>query len=63
GRGRWTMPLHVLKDKTVMKKITLLGAKMVEEIASTNEHTDDRNPQTIFKKFKDQVITMVWDKA
>ncbi|KAF9492913.1 hypothetical protein BDN71DRAFT_1509021 [Pleurotus eryngii] len=57
------MPPHVLKDKTAMNKITLLGVKMVEEIASMNERTDDRNPQTIFKKFKDQVITTVWDRA
>ncbi|KAF9497963.1 DNase I-like protein, partial [Pleurotus eryngii] len=63
GRGRWTMPPHILKDKTTMNKITLLGVKMVEEIASMNERTDDRNPQTIFKKFKDQVITTVRNRA
>jgi hypothetical protein len=64
GKGRWVMPLYLLKDKKVMSQVYDLG-KLAEfhlEVA-TNNHTEAESPQTIFKSFKDDITLAFPERA
>ncbi|KAJ7822841.1 hypothetical protein B0H13DRAFT_2376430 [Mycena leptocephala] len=64
GKGRWVMPLYLLKDKKVMSQVHDLG-KLAEfrlEVA-TNNRTETENPQTIFKSFKDDITLAFRERA
>ncbi|KAJ7821067.1 Endonuclease/exonuclease/phosphatase [Mycena leptocephala] len=64
GKGRWVMPLYLLKDKKVMSQVYDLG-KLAEfrlEVA-TNNRTETENPQTIFKSFKDDITLAFRERA
>ncbi|KAJ7136378.1 Endonuclease/exonuclease/phosphatase, partial [Mycena crocata] len=64
GKGRWVLPLHLLKDKTVMNKVYALGKEMEARLENTkNNRTEDENPQVIFKKFKDEITHAFRDRA
>ncbi|EPS97590.1 hypothetical protein FOMPIDRAFT_1031963 [Fomitopsis schrenkii] len=58
GKGRWTMPLHLLEDQTFMDQVASIGEKMLDEASdhsNTLNRSQEENPQTALKKFKDQV--------
>ncbi|KAF8240551.1 hypothetical protein L208DRAFT_1528123, partial [Tricholoma matsutake] len=58
GKGRWTLPLFILKDKNLTREMISLGVdlhKSLEE--NTNNRTALKNPQTIFKDFRDKAHT------
>ncbi|KAG2088278.1 uncharacterized protein F5147DRAFT_748452 [Suillus discolor] len=57
GKGRWALPLHVLKDKK-------LGRQLQKDIISSKTNrSDEYNPQIVFKIFKTKVITLCRDTA
>ncbi|KAJ7717281.1 hypothetical protein B0H16DRAFT_1225303, partial [Mycena metata] len=59
GKGRWVLPLRLLKDKKVMDQVYELGKEMEARLESVADaRTDEENPQTIFKCFKDEIITL-----
>ncbi|KAJ6536326.1 Endonuclease/exonuclease/phosphatase, partial [Mycena capillaripes] len=60
GRGRWCLPLHLLKDKETMKKIQELG-KELEDATERCEfrRTAENNSQVLYKKFLDDVTHIV----
>ncbi|EPS97913.1 hypothetical protein FOMPIDRAFT_1031752 [Fomitopsis schrenkii] len=61
GRGRWSMPLHLLLDQEFIKQITHLGSETLKRArACTREptRTEDANPQLVLKQFKHQVREM-----
>ncbi|KAJ7756077.1 Endonuclease/exonuclease/phosphatase [Mycena maculata] len=59
GKGRWVLPLRLLKDKIVMEKVYELGKEMETRLAEASDaRTDEENPQTIFKNFKDEIISL-----
>ncbi|KAJ7934675.1 hypothetical protein B0H13DRAFT_1513572, partial [Mycena leptocephala] len=64
GRGRWCLPLHILKDTDTMDKIK----EIRKEIESAMEackfrRSDSNNVQILFKSFKDQLIKICRDRA
>ena len=67
GKGRWTWPLNVLRDKKIMEEVVKRGLKLQEDIgklkASPNERTDLYNPQTLWRAFKTEITTTVAKEA
>ncbi|KAJ7185338.1 Endonuclease/exonuclease/phosphatase, partial [Mycena filopes] len=53
GKGRYTIPLFLLRDKTFMDFTTKLGSELEGQLADTPEDTE--KIQTRFKSFKEQV--------
>ena len=60
GRGRWTMPLFLLKDRKVMNKIKELGMELVSNIEKyKTRRTEEDNPQVFHRNFKRDVQAYV----
>jgi len=58
GTGRWTAPLHTLKDEKLMKRINDKGVKLQAELTRIRVERIDReeeNPQTLWETFKQEV--------
>ena len=56
GRGRWAIPLYVLEDEQTWKEICKLAKRTEDEIEAIKyRRTANVNPQTIYKKFKENV--------
>ena len=63
GRGRWQIPLYVLEDKEVCKRVNDLGKGMEHEIqVNKYRRSSAINPQTIFARFKSEVVSMCRDR-
>ncbi|KAF5367236.1 hypothetical protein D9615_010673 [Tricholomella constricta] len=59
GKGRWSIPIHILKDKIFKEKTNQEGIKALKEIEDlTNPRSADKNAQTIFETFKSEVLTL-----
>ncbi|KAF5367240.1 hypothetical protein D9615_010668 [Tricholomella constricta] len=57
GKGRWSIPHHVLRDKTFKAMINQEGKKALEEIhAIQGRRTETKNPQTIYAKYKTEIM-------
>ncbi|KAF9234529.1 Endonuclease/exonuclease/phosphatase [Melanogaster broomeanus] len=60
GKGRWSLPLFILKDQEVSEEIVSLG-RILQQKINQGQHLQPRsetdNPQTAFKSFKDAVIS------
>ncbi|KAG1800545.1 hypothetical protein EV424DRAFT_1298107, partial [Suillus variegatus] len=64
GKGRWTLPLFILKDKRVRDKIIKMGRALQKDIMSSQSNrSESNNPQIIFKTFKNKVIHLCRDTA
>ncbi|KAG1869342.1 Endonuclease/exonuclease/phosphatase [Suillus subalutaceus] len=64
GKGRWAMPLHVLKDKKLGEDILKLGKELHANISnSKTDRSEEYNPQTMFKEFKTKAIKLCRDTA
>ncbi|KAI0327201.1 DNase I-like protein, partial [Cubamyces sp. BRFM 1775] len=63
GKGRWALPKHLLTDGELQMTMKDLGAKLVDELDRMGERTAARNPQTIYKDFKDQLVRAVRKRA
>lgn len=55
GTGRWTLPLFLLQDKEFKKQAIEASIKLQKDIEGITERTGENNPQTIFKKYKDDI--------
>ncbi|KAJ7018662.1 Endonuclease/exonuclease/phosphatase [Mycena alexandri] len=59
GKGRWVLPLRLLKDKEVMERVYALGKELEARLETTNDNrTAEENPQTIWKSFKDEITNL-----
>ncbi|KAI0357400.1 DNase I-like protein, partial [Trametes cingulata] len=56
GKGRWTMPTHLLSDGEMVKTMRALGADLVREIEELEERSPEKNPQVVFGRFKEKLI-------
>jgi ribonuclease HI/exonuclease III len=57
GKGRWTIPLHLLKNKTLLDEIQSLARTLEQNLnREKTQRTERMNPQTLFKNFKDNII-------
>ncbi|KAI0653752.1 Endonuclease/exonuclease/phosphatase, partial [Cubamyces menziesii] len=63
GKGRWIMPLHLLRDEEMILSMKELAKKMTEEIGALTERTPDHNPQTIYKSFKRELMLVARRRA
>ncbi|KAJ7055337.1 Endonuclease/exonuclease/phosphatase [Mycena amicta] len=61
GQGRFAIPLHLVHDKILSEYAVKEGAKLERELAE--ERTEEKNPQTLFKEFKDNVRTFARARA
>lgn len=64
GRGRWSLPLYVLKDEELTNKVLELGKSLHREINETKDgRTADSNPQLAFSHFKTATIKLCRNTA
>lgn len=60
GKGRWTVPLFLLEDKNVMRQVKELGMTLADEIERCKfSRTPEKNPQTLYKKFKTDATSFI----
>ncbi|KAK0488828.1 hypothetical protein IW261DRAFT_1547837 [Armillaria novae-zelandiae] len=60
GKGRWTMPLHLLKNGKAIKEIEAIVKEMASDIQNINERrTEGTNPQTIYAEGKKRMIQVL----
>lgn len=59
GRGRWSIPVSIIKDKLLLKYIKEKGAEAQDRVNQIqNNRSEENNPQTIFLQFKKDLIEM-----
>ncbi|EIW57569.1 DNase I-like protein, partial [Trametes versicolor FP-101664 SS1] len=63
GKGRWAMPAHLLEDNEMKKEMKSLGAALVADLERLRVRTDAANPQTVYEKFKTDLILAVRARA
>lgn len=64
GKGRWTLPLFLLKNDKLLAEIQNIGKKLEADIeASKQSRTDEINPQLLFEAFKEKVVGLCRDTA
>ncbi|TFY53535.1 hypothetical protein EVJ58_g9397 [Rhodofomes roseus] len=59
GKGRWTLPLQLLSDSSFMSMVVKLGEtkwKAAGEVLKSGNRSSDKNPQSLFKEFKDELL-------
>ena len=63
GPGRWSIPAHLIRDGPLLKYIKERGKEAQQKVNETKNHrTVDSNPQTIYAKFKRDVLDMAWKR-
>ncbi|KAF5375493.1 hypothetical protein D9615_009178 [Tricholomella constricta] len=59
GKGRWSIPNHVLKDKLFRATVRKEGLKTVEDLEQIQHtRTHEKNPQTVFANFKAEMMQL-----
>lgn len=59
GRGRWSIPAHLLKDRLLAKYINKCGTEALNKIKNLKgECTESMNPQTLSHSFKKNITEM-----
>ncbi|KAJ7060669.1 Endonuclease/exonuclease/phosphatase, partial [Mycena amicta] len=61
GKGRYAIPLHLMHDKVLSEYAVKQGATLENELAE--ERTEEKNPQTLFKNFKDDILSFARARA
>jgi ribonuclease HI/exonuclease III len=58
GKGRWTLPTHMLKNKKVLKALAARGMRLQADLERLRHEQQDRetmNPQRLWQSFKDDI--------
>ncbi|KAI0353109.1 DNase I-like protein [Trametes cingulata] len=63
GKGRWSMPTHLLNDDALKDEMKRLGRRLADEIASIGERSAAHNAQTLYNVFKDDLIDAARSRA
>jgi hypothetical protein len=67
GKGRWAMPQHLTNNRALMREIEEKGNEMLtqtmEIVNGLRERIPNYNPQTLWAKWKTNVITRAREKA
>ena len=63
GRGRWTMLLHMLKDKNLISEIQCLGKELEEKLDNAEQRSTVINPQVHFQSSKNEIIRRTRERA
>ncbi|EPS98429.1 hypothetical protein FOMPIDRAFT_1126458, partial [Fomitopsis schrenkii] len=65
GKGRWVLPHQMIQDNEFIKEVEEMGRKALEvtqEMAERNSRTDQSNPQTVYRTFKQRVKELAQKK-
>lgn len=63
GKGRWSMPAHLLTDPEMKKVMRTLGAKLITGIAGIATRTAESNPQVLYQEFKNELACAARERA
>ncbi|KAI0667434.1 Endonuclease/exonuclease/phosphatase, partial [Trametes maxima] len=63
GKGRWIMPLHLIKDKIMTDRMKELALKLEEEMEALNQRSEEKNPQTLYANFKRALVKEARQRA
>ncbi|KAH6904207.1 Endonuclease/exonuclease/phosphatase, partial [Coprinopsis sp. MPI-PUGE-AT-0042] len=65
GKGRWAIPAFLLKDEHFIAEVSKTGKMALEEIQGMAPGTRDgeRNPQLIWKAYKDQIRLLAKERS
>ncbi|KAG1719621.1 Endonuclease/exonuclease/phosphatase [Suillus paluster] len=63
GKGRWTWPLGILSDATLINKVISLGIETQKKMEQTPHRDESTNPQSIWEMFKTKMNSMAKDTA
>jgi exonuclease III len=65
GRGRWTMPLFLMKDKIFVEEAHKRGLTLQRDLNDWTERgpMSPTNPQTYFQNFKDSVVEIAKERT
>ena len=58
GKGRWTLPLHLLQQKEFIEQVIARGLRLQTEIENVNHHPPEgeaASPQMLWEKFKEAI--------
>ncbi|KAI0349338.1 DNase I-like protein, partial [Trametes cingulata] len=63
GRGRWSMPTHLLNDDAMKVEMKRLGARLIMGIAGIGERSVACNAQELYNEFKEDLIKAARSRA
>ncbi|KAJ7574605.1 Endonuclease/exonuclease/phosphatase, partial [Mycena floridula] len=67
GRGRWTIPHHIMKDKKLLQEVKAIGRKAIDKIEHLQnleaEWSAGYNTQTIYEEFKEDLRKIARKRA
>lgn len=64
GKGRYAMPVHLLKDDELIDRIEKLGIEHQKRLDMCKEsRTEWENPQRLHKSFKDKIIEIIRQRS
>ncbi|KAI0355140.1 DNase I-like protein, partial [Trametes cingulata] len=63
GKGRWTMPLHLLRDEAMKQEMLRAGEDLLRGIEGLAGRSEDLNPQTVYESFKKRLIGAARSRA
>ncbi|KAI0051953.1 DNase I-like protein [Auriscalpium vulgare] len=63
GEGRWTLPLFLINDKSMIDEIETLGIALQKEIMGEFPNRENSNPQRLWYHFKWDIQTKARDIA
>ncbi|KAI0349298.1 hypothetical protein OH77DRAFT_1499623 [Trametes cingulata] len=52
GKGRWSMPTHLLGDSKMIAEMRKAATALIQELEWQRDRTPERNPQTAYRMFK-----------
>lgn len=58
GQGRWTMQIHIIKNKKFLEAVTVRGLELQNAEMNSPEQIETENTQTRYKIFKDDIIRL-----
>jgi hypothetical protein len=58
GKGRWSIPKNIIKDRTLAKYIHEQGMNALSELETLGVRTEENNSQTVYAKFKRKILEM-----
>ncbi|KAH9850139.1 Endonuclease/exonuclease/phosphatase, partial [Lenzites betulinus] len=63
GKGRWSLPLHLLDDGPLKTQLKDIGAMLITELAAISVRSEENNPQTAYAVFKQRVRDAARNRA
>ncbi|KAJ7052363.1 hypothetical protein C8F01DRAFT_1332905, partial [Mycena amicta] len=61
GKGRYTIPLHILHDREFRNYAVKEGAKLETDLEQ--ERSEENNPQILFRDYKEKILTFARERA